>query len=133
MVSCNSIYPLPCDGAFSAHMYFFHTYSTLLYIYIYMSFFPFLSQHLFHILFIQLFIYFFIFCFISMFYCLFDNSQLGLLRSISFISIFHFMYIVLLFIIFIVVIIIIIFLLLLFYLLFYQSLFLFSCIQFCKQ
>ena len=70
-------------------------------------------------LFIYLFIYpsfffsfFKIFCFTPIFYCLFDNSQLGLLRSIPSISILHFMYIVLLFIIFIVIITITIILLL---------------------
>ena len=69
------------------------------FIYIYMSFFSFLSQHLFLfflLCFFYLFIYFFIFCLISTFYCLFDNSQLSLFRSISFMSITRFMFIVLL-------------------------------------
>ena len=69
------------------------------FIYIYMSFFSFLSQHLFLfflLCFFYLFIYFFIFCLISIFYCLFDNSKLSLFRSISFMSITRFMFIVLL-------------------------------------
>ena len=89
------------------HFVFFYQYSIsfiyfILYLLIYYCifylcilclyvFFLILSQHLFLVLFIYL--VFSIFCYIPIFYWLFDNSLLGLSRSISFVSILHFMYI----------------------------------------
>ena len=103
------------------------------FIYIYMSFFSFLSQHLFLfflLCFFYLFIYFFIFCLISTFYCLFDNSQLSLFRSISFMSITRFMFIVLLLLSSQLLLLSMVFL---FYSLVYQLLFFLLVYSFCKQ
>ena len=78
-------------------IYIYHIYIHIyiyIYIYIYMYMYICLFSYSFSTLFSRfIYLFFSIFCCIPIFYWLFDNSLLGLLRGISFISILHFMYI----------------------------------------